>query len=414
MTNPTTPPPLPSERDVSGAMAVVSLVFGLIALLTGVILIGGLAGIVGIITGIVHLRRSRVRRAAAGWGIGLSSAGLALAAAVGGMYWLFVQPVLTGLQDAPAESSSTSASTGEPASGNTAAATHTDTRQVGIATDTKAASLSSFCLDTNDNIVACDEAGKCLRVISPDDILIAKWPLDFAPQAAALTPDGAIVVAGRGRVALLDGDGKALASGAISEPPVPAAGRHAAAKTKSGTRANRTMDVVSAGAMGDDVFACARADRGYTVYRMSKRLDGATPIIEGLNGCCGQMDITARDNALYVAANCETEVVAYDRDGRKTGSFGKDKANAGAYFNGCCEPKNVCVGPDGSLYVAESAQRVVNRFSKDGQFLDRVGGLKGMSGCVRVTVAVNHDASLVYMLDTEHNSIHVLARNAGP
>jgi hypothetical protein len=64
--------------------------------------------------------------------------------------------------------------------------------------------------------------------------------------------------------------------------------------------------------------------------------------------------------------------------------------------------------------VSESAQCCINRFSAEGKLLDRVGSVKGITGCVRVTVAVNRDASLVYMLDTDKHMIRVLARNTKP
>jgi len=292
--------------------------------------------------------------------------------------------------------------------------THTDNGLIGNNRDTRSKSLSSFCLDRNDNIVACDQAENCLRVISPADKLLSKWSLDFAPQVVACRTDGTMVVAGSGRVALLDATGKVLLASDLPIPPMPAIKGKSQSKAEIAQRIRRMCDVASVGAMGDDIFVCARANTGFTVYRMNGTLEGIIPIIKGLNGCCGQMDITAKDGTIYLAANCESMVVKYDRAGKKTGGFGKDKQNKDSYFNGCCEPKNVCVGPDGSLYVSESAQCCINRFSAEGKLLDRVGIVKGISGCVRVTVAVNRDASLVYMLDTDKHMLHVLTRNSKP
>ena len=51
------------------------------AMLLGLMLIGGILGIAGLILGIVHLVRRRSHRALAGWGIGLSAVGTALAIA---------------------------------------------------------------------------------------------------------------------------------------------------------------------------------------------------------------------------------------------------------------------------------------------------------------------------------------------
>lgn len=292
--------------------------------------------------------------------------------------------------------------------------THSDKGLVGNTRETRSKFLSSFCLDRNDNLIACDAAENCLRVISPEDKLIAKWSLDFPPQVAVCRTDGTLVVAGSGRVAILDANGKILIANDLPVPPMPVIKGKNQSKAELTQRIRRMSEAASVAAMGDDIFVCARANTGFTVYRMSSKLENPLPIIKGLNGCCGQMDITAKDGKLYLAANCESKIVMYDRDGNKTGSFGKDKNNKDSYFNGCCEPKNVCVGPDGSLYVSESAQCCINRFSADGKLLDRVGIVKGITGCVRVTVAVNRDASLVYMLDTDKHMIRVLARNTKP
>ncbi|MEI6168748.1 MAG: hypothetical protein WCS52_16325 [bacterium] len=292
--------------------------------------------------------------------------------------------------------------------------THTDKGLIGNTRETRSKALSSFCLDLNDNLIACDRDENCLRVISPDDKLISRWDLDFSPQVAVCRTDGTLVVAGSGRVAILDSNGKTVFANNLPVPPMPVIKGKSQSKAEITQRIRRMTEATSIGAMGDDIFVCTRANTGFTVYRITSKLERTIPVITGLNGCCGQMDITAKDGKVYLAANCESKIVMYDRDGKKTGSFGKDKDNKDSYFNGCCEPKNVCVGPDGSLYVSESAQCCINRFSADGKLLDRVGIVKGITGCVRVTVAVNRDASLVYMLDTDKHMIRVLARNTKP
>ena len=58
-------------------------------------------------------------------------------------------------------------------------------------------------------------------MISPDDKLLAKWTLDFEPQAIACRSNGTVVVAGAGRVVLLDPSGKTLASASLPVPPMP-------------------------------------------------------------------------------------------------------------------------------------------------------------------------------------------------
>ena len=95
MTDPAFPPPVPPQHPASGAMAITSFVLGIIALLAGLFVIGGLIGLVGLILGIVHLKRGRTHRVLAGWGIGLSSIGMALTVAVVLLFWIFVRPLLS-------------------------------------------------------------------------------------------------------------------------------------------------------------------------------------------------------------------------------------------------------------------------------------------------------------------------------
>jgi peroxiredoxin len=77
------PPPPPGLSGPSSALAWVSLGLGITALLLGLLVIGALAGIAGLITGILYLaRKPAIHRAAALGGILLSVLGLALAAGV--------------------------------------------------------------------------------------------------------------------------------------------------------------------------------------------------------------------------------------------------------------------------------------------------------------------------------------------
>jgi len=285
--------------------------------------------------------------------------------------------------------------------------THVPAGSLGSARDTKAQALSCFCLDPGDNILACDEAQRCIRRISPGDKLLAKWTLDFAPQAMACRADGTVLVSGGGRIALLDASGQTLLATNLPVPPLPIVKGRKLTKAEVAQQISMRTASTAVAAMSNDVFVCARSNTGYTIYRLNDRFEEPKAIVKGLSGCCGQMDFTARGDTLYVAANCEAKVVQYNRAGRKVGSFGPGREDC---FKGCCEPKNLCFGPDGTLYVAESAQCCINRFTTAGKLLDRVGIVKDITGCVRVTVAVNRDASRVYMLDTDRNVIRVLQR----
>jgi len=395
-----TPPPLPGRLSTS-PVAVPALILGILAVVFSPLLIGIVPGVAGLILAILHLRRNRQQRRLAWWGGGLAVTGTILGIVWGGVLIAAVLRFVRPFNE-----------TGSPtARADLAAAdARASYREAGVLADkgaTKARVLSCFCLDREDNILACDEEGKCVRVITPDNALRATWPVDFWPQAIACRDDGSVIVAGTGRVALLDAGGQVQAVGSLPQPP----GRAAAAGDVAAAARRRYESAVTAvAALGDDILACGRANTGYTIYRLNGRLEGATPIVKGLTGCCGQMDMTTRDGIIYVAANCDSKVLKYDRDGKKLGGLGRTGKGIETCFDGCCEPKNVAFGPDGSLYVAGSGTCSVSRYSADGQFLDYVGRVNGITGCVRVTVAVNRDASRVYMLDTDRHAIRVLAR----
>lgn len=290
-----------------------------------------------------------------------------------------------------------------------AAATHEAKGMIGATRDTQGKELAGLCLDGDGNIVTADEAGSCLRVITPGDALKALWKLDFAPQAVSWrAADGAVLVAGSGKIAALDASGKVVCSASLPQPDIPADKLAKMGKQERASFLSRSRVATSVTASGDDVFVVARAFTGYTVYRYDKKLENPKAILTGLRGCCGQMDVMASGDTLYVAANCDSEVGLYDRDGKKKSAVTKPKG--AKFFDGCCEPKNVCMGADGTLYVAESARCAVNRFSTDGKFLDEVGSVKDIGGCVRVTIAVSRDGSRVYMLDTEKNVVRVLQK----
>jgi len=267
---------------------------------------------------------------------------------------------------------------------------HDDWRTAGnlcIHKNTRCKHLTNFCLDRKDNLLACDAAYSVIRIISPKDERLGIWRLGFAPQAIECRDDGSIVVAGTGHLALLSSTGRVL-----KQARLPGKAKTATAVAWS----------------GKDIFVCVQRGLGYAIYRLNEELREPTLIIRGLRGCCGQMDFTAKDGILYVAANTRFKVVKYDRDGKKLGSFGQRAAGDKEGFDGCCEPKNVCFDSQGYLYTAESDSRVVRKWTADGTHLGKVGSAEGVRGCVRVTIAVTRDCSKAYMLDTGRNIIRLI------
>ncbi len=374
------PPPISRVRSRPPGLAVACLVLGILGLACSLFAVGGVLGLIGLGLGLASLRRRRT--AMAGWGVVINALAVLVAASVIGFAaWTYRK--FTS-EDDPLEFFREEHTWKTPA-------THTNAWTLGQSPETRSGSLAAFCLDCDENVVACDASASCIRVIATNDTLVAKWDVPFRPEAVAWSPDRTVLVAGRSRVARIGRDGKVLTEG---------------------TWGVASEYVASVAAVSNAVLVCARDEQGFDVYRLEPNLTGARRIVQGLQGCCGQMDVTADGHTIYVAANCDAAVLKYDLDGKKVGSIRKKADMAEEVFEGCCEPKNVCVGPGGNLYVAESDRKVCFRFSPDGDLLDRVGVLPGRGSCVDVSVAVSRDGNRVYMLDAARNEVQVLVRDA--
>jgi len=289
------------------------------------------------------------------------------------------------------------------------------------------------------------------------------------PSAVCVAPDGTIFVGGDGRIAKLSAEGKVLAM--VDTPGVVALREAEAAKQKAeqekaekakaekekeegkddaegnakekksakignallrafglGGSAEKSSTekeaataayqkyqagVVTGLTAGDtDVFVCGGTPDGfgYSVWRMDHDLKNPQLIVKDLRGCCGQMDIQAAGDRLWIPVNGEHKVKCYDRDGKELLKFGKRDRKKAEGFGGCCEPKNVRITRDGTIFTAESGPPVVvKHFDASGKLLGVVALPEYSSGCVRVTVAASPDESEIYLLNTGEHSIHVFA-----
>ncbi len=175
------------------------------------------------------------------------------------------------------------------------------------------------------------------------------------------------------------------------------------------------MRIASISAAGKDVFIACPSTTGYTydVWRMDNDFTNGKMIVTGLRGCCGQMDVQANDNGVYVAENSRGRVCRYDRKGTLVTTWGKKDRTGVDGFTSCCNPMNVCFGSSGDVFTAESNTGRIKRFSEDGDLLDFVGDIKLVPGCKNVSIAVNGDKSSVYMLDITRKHIVRMARKEG-
>jgi hypothetical protein len=163
----------------------------------------------------------------------------------------------------------------------------------------------------------------------------------------------------------------------------------------------------SISATEDDVYLATRAAVGYgfQIWRTDSQFENGTSIVSELRGCCGQMDVKANSNGVYVAENARHRVCRYDREGSLVTAWGEGARSGLEGFGSCCNPMNVAFGPDDVVYTAEDNTGRIKRYSPDGKLLGLVGSVDLVPGCKNVSIAVSGDGTRVYMLDITRNHI---------
>ncbi len=167
------------------------------------------------------------------------------------------------------------------------------------------------------------------------------------------------------------------------------------------------LKVSSISATKDDVFLATPLPAGYGfgIWRMDDQFENGSQIVSGLSGCCGQMDVKANDQGVFVAENSKHHVVRYDRTGKKLGEWGFSARTGLDGFGSCCNPMNIAFGPENAVYTAEDDTGRIKRYSPEGKFLGLVGLVELKPGCKNVAIAVSSDGSHAYMLDITRNHI---------
>lgn len=169
----------------------------------------------------------------------------------------------------------------------------------------------------------------------------------------------------------------------------------------------QTMKVSSISATDDEVYLATRSPVGYgfQIWKTDNQFENAKSIVSELRGCCGQMDVKANANGVYVAENARHRVCRYDLEGTLVTAWGESARSGLEGFGSCCNPMNVAFGPDDVVYTAEDNTGRIKRYSPEGKLLGLVGNVDLVPGCKNCSIAVNHDGSQVYMLDITRNHI---------
>jgi hypothetical protein len=176
---------------------------------------------------------------------------------------------------------------------------------------------------------------------------------------------------------------------------------------------SRLRIINSISATSKEVFIATGELKGYGYAVWSLDLDFKNPkqVMSKLSGCCGQMDVQAHGDKLYVAENTKHRVGQFDTSGKFLTSFGKrDRESVGECFAGCCNPMNCRIMNNGDVYTAES-EGVIKKFNSKGEFVALVGQAKLTGGCKNVAVAAAPDGETIYFCDLPGSQIIILKKS---
>ena len=246
-----------------------------------------------------------------------------------------------------------------------------------------------------------------IRVISLDGSVKAEWPMpDDGPHPKMIhaCDDGTVYVAGHGKMASYDKNGKRLAMADIDK--------------LSGDKS------LAAGMFVSDKHVFLAVGTGNSmratedIYRFNRDLTDAKKIIEQQYGCCSHIDMQVMNGELLIAENSRHRVNRFDLDGKSLGRWGKRDRTGIEGFAACCNPVNIDIGPGNILYTAESGIGRIKKYTPEGEFLGVVGyvdttefdrGSRLAAQTCYIPIEVNKDASRVYVMDGRANLIRALA-----
>ncbi|MEE8452802.1 MAG: hypothetical protein V3R99_12835 [Thermoguttaceae bacterium] len=276
--------------------------------------------------------------------------------------------------------------------------------------------LSALQMHTDGNLLACDRGANVIRVIDPAGKLVASIQLEFGPEAIDVAADGTIYCGGGGQLAKMNADGKVLLTATIPDPP--------RTPEQQPRRYASEPHRVSGIAAGKEALFVAFGEGGHRsskskLFRFDLDLNDPKQIAEDLRGCCQRCDVATRDGIFYVAENTAHRIVRFGAKGEVLGHWGEQSRTELEGFGSCCNPMNLCFGPDGVLYTSESGMARVKRYTAEGKFLGLVGyvgttrfsSASGMAAsCSNISIAVAAEGDRIYVMDYTNRHIRVLQK----
>ncbi len=285
-------------------------------------------------------------------------------------------------------------------------ASHVEIEPIGDSDEISFDNLTTFAMDRNGNILACDAGNQQVCVLDPAGKKIATVDVGFKPYSICACPDGTVYLAGNGIVVKYNDKGELLKKITADDDDIP--------------------DAKSSGmtVMGSELFVAF--GRGGSVrsrsqiIRFDMDMNDPKMIIDDLRGCCQRLDLASRDGVLYVAENARYRVLQLDREGEILNKWGKqDRRNIDG-FASCCNPMNLFFNAEGDLYTAESGVGRIKVYSPDGKYKSLIGHVGTArfskrstmaSSCSNIAIAASKDESYVYVLDFRNNLIRILERD---
>ena len=156
----------------------------------------------------------------------------------------------------------------------------------------------------------------------------------------------------------------------------------------------------------------ARAGSSYEVYRFDHNFEQPQRVLQGLRGCCRQLDIHAVGDNFAVAENTKFNIAVYDRDGEELNRFGEHVRVQKQGFSSCCNPMNVLCCENGDYLTAESGVGKIKRFNARGEIIGYVGEAKIGPGCKSVALGFDPKLDRYFVQHQDSNEICILNRRA--
>lgn len=301
----------------------------------------------------------------------------------------------------------------DPPAPTAAAATHQEAGTVAV----PFRRLTALCLDRQGRLLAADAEARVIRVIGTDGKAAGELAPGLAPEAIAVAADGSLYCGGDGKLAKLSEAGQV-----VTIVDLPAGGPADAPQQRR--LGDHGTHVSGLAVTGRQVFATIGS--GWSVgakaklFRFERDLSQPTPIMHSLRGCCQRCDLAALGEDVLVAENAAYRVLRLDANGKVLGQWGRASRTEVEGFGSCCNPMNLCLGSDGSVYTAESGLGRVKRFTADGTFMELVGSVgtarftqaSGFAAsCSNIALAVVPGGDRIYVMDYRESCIRILQRS---